>query len=192
MDNQTTHSTATLLFSFLLSFLGLSCASIVGGLVWQRVIARWRRHEGPPGTAGSIELWSTPRLWDVCIQGGLSAAKVSDCAWEQLRPLALRLSAAAASHSGVVVKPSPATWTSKWKRLSPFRRDRAAFQAKRNISDAVEDGLDLDGRHASIAVVIAYPFCPITTELGEFALGTAHMSCCEPCEGRNTPWISHT
>lgn len=132
MDNGATHSTATLLFSFLLSFLGLSCASILGGLVWQRFSARWRGHpdDHPDTLKGPPVPPSRPRMWDVCIRDTLSAAKLSDCAWEQLRastcsplwragwrnyrnalqPLALHLTSAAHSKAGVAEESRPAKW----------------------------------------------------------------------------------
>lgn len=132
MDNGATHSTATLLFSFLLSFLGLSCASILGGLVWQRFSARWRGHpdQHPDTLKGPPVPPSRPRMWDVCIRDTLSAARLSDCAWEQLRastfsslwragwrnyrnalqPLALHLTSAADIKGGVAEESRPAKW----------------------------------------------------------------------------------
>ncbi|KAL1948847.1 hypothetical protein VTO73DRAFT_10653 [Trametes versicolor] len=189
MDNGATHSTATLLFSFLLSFLGLSCASILGGLVWQRFSARWRGHpdEHPDTLKGPPVPPSRPRMWDVCIRDTLSAAKLSDCAWEQLRPLALHLTSAADSKGGVAEESRPAKW-----KLSPFGRNELEFQTHRNISDAAEEEIFLDGCQASIAVVIAYPTRPIKAEVDEFALGTAHTLCSGPWAGRDTLWISHT
>ncbi len=75
---------------------------------------------------------------------------------------------------------------------SPLSRGELEFQTHRNISDAAEEEMFLDGCQASIAVVIAYPTRPIKAEMDEFALGTAHTLCSGPWAGRDTPWISHT
>ncbi|KAH9852340.1 hypothetical protein C2E23DRAFT_197474 [Lenzites betulinus] len=177
------HNTATLLFSFLLGFLGLSCASIVGGLVWQRVVAaRWLRRNGHLlAMGGPLGPPSIPKMWDVCIRDALSAPELSECAREQLRPLALRLTPAAdrSNPSGQPEDSRPAKW-----KFSSFRRERRAFQTHHmNTSDADED-LHLDGCQASIAVVIVYPSCTIKGELSEFSIGTANMPCTELQNGR--------
>lgn len=75
---------------------------------------------------------------------------------------------------------------------SPFGRNELEFQTHRNISDAAEEEMFLDGCQASIAVVIAYPTRPIKAEVDEFALGTAHTLCSGPWGSRDIPWISHT
>lgn len=75
---------------------------------------------------------------------------------------------------------------------SQFGRNELEFQTHRNISDAAEEEMFLDGCQASIAVVIAYPTHPIKAEMDEFALGTAHTLCSGPWTGQDTPWISHT
>ncbi|KAI0821921.1 hypothetical protein BC628DRAFT_788656 [Trametes gibbosa] len=184
MDNNPTHSTATLLFSFLLGFLGLSCASIMGGLLWQRVVAsRLLGHNGHRLAAGAPPLGPPPipKMWDVCIRDALSAPKLSGCAREQLRPLALRLGLAPTTDPYCPSGRSDDLRPARWKfRFSPFRRQGPAAQHHIHKSDAVEDELHLNGRHASIAVVIVYPSCPTKGQLGEFALGTAHMPCAEP------------
>ncbi|KAI0367390.1 hypothetical protein BV20DRAFT_950334 [Pilatotrama ljubarskyi] len=186
MDDTPTRSTATLLFSFLLGFLGLSCVVILGGLLWPRVAGAWRRHVGHPRLAGSpIDLPTTPKLWDICVRDALLAAKLSDCAWEQLQlreclqPLALRVTSAAADFG--------ATGTSrlaKWNH-SPLRPKGLAIQTNLNRLGMPEDGIALDGCRTAIAMVIAYPACAIKAELGEFALGISHTLCSEPHDGRD-------
>ncbi|KAI0355835.1 hypothetical protein OH77DRAFT_1402182 [Trametes cingulata] len=191
MDSTPTRSTATLLFSFLLGFLGISCVVVLGGLLWQRIAGRWQRHVGRPNLARApIDFPATPKLWDVCIRDVLSAAKLSDCAWEQLRasisslsnvlqPLALRVISAAAD--------SGAAGTSrlaKWKH-SPLRPQGLALQTHTSRLDVPEDGVTVGDCHTAIAMVIAYPACAMKTELGEFALGISHTLCSGTLDGRD-------
>ena len=87
MSDGPTRNTAAIMLSFLLSFLGISCAMIIGGLLWQRLTAR-RREElllaHLHRARNPINLSTKPGVWDVCIRDALSVPKLSDCAWEQL------------------------------------------------------------------------------------------------------------
>ena len=88
MSDGPTRNTAAIMLSFLLSFLGISCAMIIGGLLWQRLTAR-RREElllvHLHRARNPINLSTKPGVWDVCIRDALSVPKLSDYAWEQLR-----------------------------------------------------------------------------------------------------------
>ncbi|KAI0641507.1 hypothetical protein C8Q79DRAFT_315196 [Trametes meyenii] len=178
MDQGPTHSTATLLFSFLLSFLGVSLVTVLGGLLWQKILVWWRGDVGNAMPVGSQPALK-PRIWDVCIRDVLSTAKHSDCAWEQLCPLALRVTSAPVDGTT-----SDTSRPKKWK-LRPFRRHRPAFQAHTDESNCLEDGITLQGCHSSIAVVIAYPSRPIKAEEKEVALGIAHALCHSPHGGQD-------
>ncbi|KAL7277153.1 hypothetical protein PYCCODRAFT_1475690 [Trametes coccinea BRFM310] len=171
---QPTHNTASILFSFLLGFLGISCVTIIGGLIWQRLASRWRREMLHPILAANLlNSKPIPKLWDVCIRDAVSAPEVSACAWDQLRPLALRVTYAANRVSAGIA-------TDEKPKRSMFRRHERASQAFVIPQNATEDGATLGGCHTAIAMVIAYPSCAIKEEMGEFALGIAHMPCTQP------------
>ncbi|KAI0331720.1 hypothetical protein GY45DRAFT_1345110 [Cubamyces sp. BRFM 1775] len=182
MSDGPTRNTASIMLGFLLSFLGISCAMIIGGLLWQRVTARRREelllahlhHARHP-----INLSNKPGVWNVCIRDALSVPELSDYAWEQLHPLALRVTSAIDSGAAVgVARPAK-----QWKQ-SPSRSNEPAFQTRTaSHSDTVGDGTTLDGCQAAIAMVIAYPSRAIKSELGEFALGIAHMLCSDSDNG---------
>ncbi|KAH9888076.1 hypothetical protein C8Q73DRAFT_712056 [Cubamyces lactineus] len=187
MSEGPTRNTAAIMLSFLLSFLGISCAMIIGGLLWQRLTAR-RREElllaHLHRARNPINLSSKPGVWDVCIRDALSVPKLSDYAWEQLRPLALRVTSAIDSGAAAgVARPMK-----KWKK-SPSRPNEPAFQTHTaSKSDAAQDGTALDGCQAAIAMVIAYPSRAIKSDLGEFALGIAHMLCSDSDGGAGDAW----
>ncbi|KAI8972893.1 hypothetical protein BD414DRAFT_469089 [Trametes punicea] len=176
-SGQPAHSTASILFSFLLSFLGLSVLSILGGLIWQRVASRRWRTEALQVTFARSLLDQTPRpeLWDVCIRDALSAPKLSDCAWDQLSATEPRVgSLSPYQNSGSLTR------SGLPPHGSAFRRNELAFQTNVDNSDAAEDGVSLHGCNTAIVMVIAYPCCAIKGELGEFALGIAHTFCKDP------------
>ncbi|KAI9068083.1 hypothetical protein FKP32DRAFT_1672483 [Trametes sanguinea] len=173
-SDQPTHNTASILFSFLLGFLGISCVTILGGLIWQRLAARWRREMLHPILAANLlNSKPIPKLWDVCIRDAVSAPEVSDCAWDQLRPLALRVTSAANR------VPTGISTAAKPKR-SMFRRHERASHTPMIPPNATEDGVLLGDCHTAIVIVIAYPSGAIKGEMGEFALGIAHTSCTQP------------
>ncbi|CDO71111.1 hypothetical protein BN946_scf184844.g115 [Trametes cinnabarina] len=193
-SGQPTHSTASILFTFLLSFLGISCVTIVSGLLWQRVASRRRREMLQPILAGHrLNSQPIPKLWDVCVRDAVPAPILSNRAWDQLRvsayltsslrtnegtkrilqPLALRVSSATNRVAGEL------STTEKPKR-SLFRRHEPAFQIPTHTRDATEDGIRLAGCHTDIAMVVAYPSRAIKDEMGDFALGIAHMLCLHP------------
>ncbi|KAI0676248.1 hypothetical protein C8Q78DRAFT_6684 [Trametes maxima] len=181
MDQGPTHSTATLLFSFLLSFLGVSLVTVLGGLLWQKMLLWWRGDVGNATLAGS-QPTPKPRIWDVCIRDVLSTARHPDCAWEQLtvlQPLALRVTSA--SVDGTTADTS----RPKKRKLRPIQRHQPMFQAHTDKSETPENGITLQGCHSSIAVVIAYPSRPLKAEEREVALGIAHTRCCPQHDGQH-------
>ncbi|KAM5543484.1 hypothetical protein V8D89_002735 [Ganoderma adspersum] len=173
---------STLIFAFLVAFLGIFAVGVTGGILWPRIRASLARRFGIFQTHEEVALAQIghqpmPQLWDVCVRDVVKGAGALESAWEHLRPLALRVSSAdSPSSAGTAKHAKRGKWKSRcllWKRRT---KDPAP----------PEDTIEQDTRDGSIAVVIAMPSCPQASHPtttrdeprhGEYALGLAQVRC---------------
>lgn len=82
-------SSSTLIFAFIVGFLGLSTIFITAGIMWPRFRVMLAERFGlfPIEDDGSAAVSRSPRpqLWEVCVRGQGRGRVVSECAWEHLR-----------------------------------------------------------------------------------------------------------
>ena len=97
-DGPSTES--TLIFAFLVAFLGIFAVGVTGGILWPRIRASLARRFGIFQTHEEVALAQLghqpmPQLWDVCVRDVVKSVGALESAWEHLRasipPLLLRL-----------------------------------------------------------------------------------------------------
>lgn len=85
-DGSGNGSESTLIFGFLVAFLGIFAVSITGGMIWPRIRLYLHRHFGlfdvVESQAASFSFNVVPELWDVRVREVLG--KAADCTWERL------------------------------------------------------------------------------------------------------------
>ncbi|TFK92527.1 hypothetical protein K466DRAFT_223822 [Polyporus arcularius HHB13444] len=168
---------STLIFAFLVGFLGLFALSIVCGIIWPRARLHLHRRYGIFDVPESQRTRPTshsvvPQLWDVWAREVVLGARRWDCAWERLNPLAVCTSTGrnpvGKSHSHSAGTSTPG---------------KSVFHMSRR-TDRREDELSvLDVQDGSVAVVITMPLCPSfkhEQQLSDFALGVAQVRCRGP------------
>ncbi|GBE83949.1 hypothetical protein BKA93DRAFT_827203 [Sparassis latifolia] len=197
-DGSTRTNTTTVMFSFIIVFLGTFGALMIGGASWYRWKAQRRLR-------GRLELESSraeayrpkPELWEVAITGAppTSAVGHQHSPWESLHPLAVSLDVEACeltrsdtlrtptaeslfSATGNFILPSRPLWY-----LSPHAKERPSMSFSYPV------------QRAQVAVLIAMPSrcLPRTAPLGDavgetaaapavlealsgLAIGTAHVT----------------
>ncbi|KAI0718710.1 hypothetical protein C8T65DRAFT_637855 [Cerioporus squamosus] len=98
-DGSGSSNESTLIFGFLVGFLGIFALSIIGGIIWPRTRLSIHRRFGYFDIAESQGTRSSsysvvPQLWDIWVREVVLGARLSDCAWERLN-VSIPLSSAA-------------------------------------------------------------------------------------------------
>jgi len=148
--------TSTLVFSFLIVFLGVFGGVLVGGMAWQRwTLARRRRNQEPSQRADEARVRrEKPRLWDVHVGDERSTAHRSS--WTGIYPLAMTSQRLNATGSDSEKRRSRSG--SEPKARTPWRRNVWQFPVDpRTDTDQALGPSPQSKQAAQVAVLILMP-----------------------------------